>query len=714
MVQITRRNFLDRAGKLSAAAALFQPGWTVAGLAASAAGGEARDVSKDVAIPSADEFRQARAWFKNNFSTSGHATELPPFSFVFDGKPSGELLKVWKWSARRERARGPVRRQSFVYHDPTTGLELRCEVTAYSDFPAVEWVLYFENTGREPTPILEQVRALDTRFRSQGGRFVFHWALGSNAQPTDFAPRDQELEPGEHVSLAPVGGRSSNTTALPFFNLEAPAGKVRQGEMERARNGRGNLDPGGVVMGLGWSGQWSANITREAGTVHADAGMELTHLRLEPGERIRTPRILLLFWKGSDRLRSQNLLRHFLLAHHTPRPGGSPPTLPVAACSWVAFGAGNKVTEKNQIAFASTYKRMMPIDTFWLDAGWFEGGWPNGVGNWFAKKDAFPHGLRPSSDAVHKMGMRFIVWFEPERVHEGTWLDTHHPEWVLGEGKEKLLNLGNVAARLWLTDHISEMIKADGIDIYRNDFNMDPLKYWHGADAPDRQGMTEIRYVEGLYTFWDELLRRYPDLMIDNCSSGGRRIDLETISRSVALWRTDYVLATEAAPGVQAQGPGLGLWVPLNATAVPGMPDLYRARSAMGAGMAVLWDVRHPDFDVALARKIVKEEKYISKFYSGDLYPLTAISDSDNTWFAYQCDRPDLGEGMVMAFRREKAPEKSWTVKLRGVRAERRYQLEDLDSGKKQVHTGKQLLQDLRLNIPEMPGSRLIIYRAFK
>ena len=681
-------------------------------------------VGSKAVSPSRGELEHAREWARTNFSTMGPAAKLPPFSFVYGGKPSSALLKGWRVSVGAPARRGAASQQSYLYTDPATGLELRCEVTRYADSPAVEWVLYFKNTGREPTPILQQVRALDTRFRSSTRRFVLHWALGSDAKPTDFAPRDQDLEPGAPVSFSPVGGRSSNSNALPFFNLESPRVKSQEGRLKGRRPDTNSLDSDGVVMGVGWSGQWSASFSREADGVHVQAGMELTHLSLKPGESIRTPRMLLLFWKGSDWLRGQNLLRRFILVHDSPRPGGHCPTLPVAACSWVAFDSGNKVTEKNQIEFASTYKRMMPIDTFWLDAGWFEGGWPNGVGNWFAKKDAFPRGLGPLGEAVHKMGMRFMVWFEPERVHQGTWLDTHHPEWVLGQGKTKptawsgedtkLLNLGNDAARRWLTHHIAEMIKQDDIDIYRNDFNMDPLPYWRNADAPDRQGMTEIRYVEGLYDFWDALLRQYPNLMIDNCASGGRRIDLETISRSVALWRTDYVLTSKGAPGVQAQGVGLGLWVPLNATAAAGSPDLYRARSAMGAGMVFLWDVRQPNFDVALARRIVNEEKRISKFYSGDLYPLTAVSSIEHVWFAYQYDRPDLGEGMVMAFRREKAPEKSWIVKLRGLNARRRYELEDVDTGKKKVYMGKTLATGLRLDIAGTPGSRLLIYRVMK
>ena len=63
---------------------------------------------------------------------------------------------------------------------------------------------------------------------------------------------------------------------------------------------------------------------------------------------------------------------------------------------------------------------------------------------------------------------------------------------------------------------------------------MAPLDFWRGNDPPDRQGMTEIRYIEGLYALWDEPRGRHPGLLIDDCASGGRRIDLEMISRSVA------------------------------------------------------------------------------------------------------------------------------------------------------------------------------------
>ena len=57
--------------------------------------------------------------------------------------------------------------------------------------------------------------------------------------------------------------------------------------------------------------------------------------------------------------------------------------------------------------------------------------------------------------------------------------------------------------------------------------------------------MTEIRYVEGLYELWDELRARHPGLVLDDCASGGRRIDLETCRRALVQTRSD----TACAPG---------------------------------------------------------------------------------------------------------------------------------------------------------------------
>ena len=95
-------------------------------------------------------------------------------------------------------------------------------------------------------------------------------------------------------------------------------------------------------------------------------------------------------------------------------------------------------------------------------------------GRWI--RTASPGACRPICDHAHAGGQKIIVWFEPERVTPGTFLYTNNPAWLLGhDGEQKLLNLGNDEARQWLTDHVSGMLTEQGIDLYRQDFNMDPL-----------------------------------------------------------------------------------------------------------------------------------------------------------------------------------------------------------------------------------------------
>ena len=127
---------------------------------------------------------------------------------------------------------------------------------------------------------------------------------------------------------------------------------------------------------------------------------------------------------------------------------------------------------------------------------------------------------------------------------------------------EVLANLGNPTVRKGITDMVSNFITQFGMTWYRQDFNFPPESYWKSADAPDRIGMTEIGHIEGLYRMWDDLLARHPGLHIDNCASGGRRLDIEMMSRSFVFWRTDHGFDDTLAE--QAQTQALAYWVPEN------------------------------------------------------------------------------------------------------------------------------------------------------
>ena len=617
----------------------------------------------------------------------------PVFSFTYGGKPSSEFLKGWPHAVNTREDDA-----AFVYAatwtDPATGLEVQAEAITYKKFPAANWVIHFENKGAQDTPILSDVQALDVALRT--GYFrnlpIVHQLEGDACAENSFRPKDAAIEVGKELHFAPTGGRSSSISAFPFFNIE--------------------YGGQGIITAVGWTGQWAAQIDRmETGPTRMRAGMELTHFLLHPGERVRTPRVVLMPWSG-DRTAAHNRWRRLLLDQFVPRIDGKPASLPVALQTFDRYNARpGWATEAGQIA-AAALAHQIGCNTYWFDAAWFPGNFPNGVGNWFCKPAEFPRGLKPVSDAIHRDGMKFILWFEPERVAKGTQIAEEHPEFVFGGKGGGLFKLNDPEARQWLTELLSQRITEYGLDWYRNDFNMDPLAFWRKNDAPDRQGITEIRYIEGLYAMWDELRARHPGLLIDNCSSGGRRIDIEMCSRSVPLWRSDTNCSANHPEWNQAVTASLSLYVPLH-TAAPWNPEPYEMRSAYTAGLLCQFAYLENGFSLEEAKRLVAESKEIGQYWTGDFYPLTPCGIGLDEFVAYQFHRPDLDAGIVMAFRRAECAYRGLILGLQAVNPAGRYAVQCIDGAGKstgQEMSGAALAEDLALRLPAPKSSLLVRY----
>lgn len=626
---------------------------------------------------------------------AGQAKANPhAISFLVDGQPSAAVLPKWSRSVRELGQGDPPLGREVVYADPASGLQIRIEVESFQDFPAVEWVARFRNTAATNSPLLESIHAFDAALPLlSGGASTLHWAKGGVASFDDFAPQETALKPGSTLRLQPGGGRSSSQV-LPFFNVEGAGG--------------------GVIVAIGWSGEWAADFAGDAsGTVSLKTGMARTRLSLRPGEEIRTPRLLLLFYQG-DRWRGQNLLRQFILAHHRPRPNGRPLVAPITCGNWGGTRAEVHLDNIRQII-----AQRLPIDYYWIDAEWYgKGGWPVNVGDWTVKRDLYPQGFKPLSDTLRQSGRELMLWFEPERVFKGTPWFREYPEWLLGpHGDNALLNLGNPAARELLTRFLSERIEEFGLGCYRQDFNMDPLPFWQAADAPDRQGISEMRHIEGLYAYWDALLAAHPGLLIDNCASGGRRIDLETVGRATPFWRTDGPRDPIAH---QCHTYGLLPWVPLSATSQDRAGDDYEFRSSMCSALCLNWWIAGdvpaeripPDFPFDWARRTLEQYVKLREFYYGDYYPLTPYSQARDVWMAYQLDRPDRGEGLIVALRRPDSPYESARFALRGLNPDCDYVLTDLDTGRAHRVNGSDLSgPGVEVGIARKPGSALVTYR---
>ena len=649
-------------------------------------------------------------WIDQRFAKG----QLPPFSFILDERPSEEFLRSWRWSRTAPASTDKdVVLRTFTYTDPRSGLEVVCDVKGYPDFRAVEWVLHFRNTSAKNSGQLTRVKVADfDMVYPAAGALKIHYAEGNKISKADYAPRTAEFRTEQPLHIEPHGGRSSEE-AFPFFNLESEASRQ------------------GVMVAVGWTGTWFADLEkRDPSRLTLAAGMLNTDLYLYPGEQIRTPSVALMFWSG-DRMNGHNRFRRLILAHHSRKVDGKP-FYPL--CSAFNYrdpqpcGEYSCLTADWAIAMVRRYSMFeLTPDVFWLDAGWHTGAgdfrhgksWANTTGNWTVDRERFPEGLKPVSDAVHETGAKFMVWFEPERVVKGTQWATEHKEWMLDtawpEGSEQstwyLFDLGNDAACDWLCKYYGDLIEENGIDYYRQDFNMLPAGYWRDADQPGRSGITEIRHIENLYKFWDYLLERFPGLLIDNCASGGKRLDWESIGRSAPLWRSDYYHYDDP-DGYQCHTYGLNFFLPIHGTGIL-LPDQYSFRSSLSSALQCNWKVTEPGVSVLDMQQRIREYRDIREYYYEDYYPLSGTGDltGSDVWLAYQMHRPSDDSGIVVAFRRQDAPDAEYTVRLGGLTPDASYTLVNCDTQAETVRSGRELTEGLTLRLDNPRSSLLIKYR---
>jgi alpha-galactosidase len=381
--------------------------------------------------PTAEEQKIAQQWMTKHL---GDDPAQLPFSFTFNGKPSKEALRNWSCEHRLTQLDAQRTEHTLTYTDLENQVVLRCEAIEYRDFPTVEWTIHFRNAGNSRSPIIEDIRALDVTWqRDADCEYLLHHAVGSPANGSDYGPLETPLGPGATQRISAAGGRPTNSD-WSYFNLQF-------GEQ-------------GAIMVVGWPGQWSAEFARDQGTgIRVRAGQELTRFSLLPGEEVRSPLIVLQFWKGTY-IRSQNIWRRWMMAHSMPRPGGKLPPTQFVASSSRAYEEMIGANEANQIMHIDRYlEEGLKIDYWWMDAGWYiqQRGWPQ-VGTWEVDPKRFPRGFRPISDHAHSKGVKILVWFEPERVMPDTWLYENHPEWLLKPTPNREGGLAGM--RSWSADEL--------------------------------------------------------------------------------------------------------------------------------------------------------------------------------------------------------------------------------------------------------------------
>ncbi|HJQ42251.1 MAG TPA: alpha-galactosidase [Jatrophihabitantaceae bacterium] len=295
-----------------------------------------------------------------------------------------------------------------------------------------------------------------------------------------------------------------------------------------------------IALAVAASGNSTMSVQRSAAEGPMATGGELFlpgELVLRAGEWFATPWIFVV--ASDDGLDSIAAALHTWQRTLPAHPGPQSVTLNV----WEAVYFNHDVDRLTRLADLAA---QVGVERFVLDDGWFRGrrNARAGLGDWTVDRDVWPDGLTPLIDAVHRAGMQFGLWFEPEMVNPDSELFRANPDWVLSAGErlptlqrnQLVVDLTNRAAYQHVLDQLDAVLTANAIDYVKWDHNRELLEAGssqHGyAPAAHQQ-------EAGFYGLLDELRRRHPDIDFESCASGGGRIDLGVIQHVQRVWTSD-------------------------------------------------------------------------------------------------------------------------------------------------------------------------------
>ena len=553
------------------------------------------------------------------------------------------------------------------------------------------------------------------------------------AQPSSTVDADatKRVPPVRVMSLSGIAKNEANvrfSEVQPGMALElvSCAGTRNAWESNAAMMvefGDGVDEDNGKVLGvaLEWAGtsckkvrrNWDGNVTE----VFVGIDMTTGPYTLDSGVTFTTPRAILVW---SERGRGEVSREFHRWAHRHLMPHGYD-LHPVLLNSWE--GSYFSFTEQTLLDMMDGVKEMGG-EMFVLDDGWFGHGKyardelnkaKAGLGDWCVNTNKLPHGLGWLADEAERRGLKFGLWVEPEMANTNSWLYQEYPDWVLrevgrllvcGRGKSQVvLDFCNPAVRDNIFAQIDAVYDAiPSLAYVKWDCN---ANIWNPGSpylAADRQPNLWYDYAMG----YSELMARFqakrPQIMVQACASGGGRMDFGSLRYADEFWASD---CTDPYRRIFIQW-GCSQFYPASAmachvTASPNhqtkreTPLKYRFDVAMTGRLG--FELHPKDMtaeEIAFAKAAVADYKRIRPVVQrGDLYRLVSPYEKPLSALEYVHD----GNAVVFALGLKDIGEHIETLKLRGLDAEAKYSISEIDCGERlhaespKATTGRELME---------------------
>lgn len=612
----------------------------------------------------------------------------------------------------------PVRRVGLK--DPVNGLSVAIEYTLYQEHNAILYGAVIKNNGNENIEHLTALCSYDLTFSplqalGNPGIHTVGGGVWNDYYPTS-AFKLQEyrmLGPTGSVSIdSGPSGRSSNKD-LPFFFVE-------DGDSSS-----------GIYGGIEWSGMWHIDFTRrdehDEYWMHyghlgpnkfldIKGGMDGVNLQLRTGEVFHMPRVLLGFYKGSIK-EGRNCLRRFI-NDWSPKvsSGKTMPAIQGTPGGYIQSieHTYDEVCRKNAAAMADIGVEYYVIEQWYKSMEGKSLRMMGCRGNWTPDAKRFPD-MKGFAEYIRSLGMGFGLWTDIEVVNAQSDVAKKHPEWILyleNTYSEGLLNFALPQVQEWAIDCYDFLINEYGLEWIFYDNNINPNPFWEAHEPSLRKGRLQHDFVRGWWRVWEEVSKRHPDVIFENCSSGGRRIDLGTLCRSHCSFTCDQFRFPDI---IRYQFSGANTVIPGNriinglCQGLDEYPDVsYHSR--FGGVFCISEGLESwTEAEKKKARKHFDVYKSIRRLLSKDFYPLFTQPQTLREWDGWQFNDVENNEGFVLVFRANSTKE-TVSPQLYGLRPDKEYIINNPYTNSQEKYTGKHLMQQgLRFSL-KTGDSCLIVY----
>ncbi|WP_123040415.1 alpha-galactosidase [Cohnella candidum] len=376
------------------------------------------------------------------------------------------------------------------------------------------------------------------------------------------------------------------------------------------------------------------------------------------------------------------------------------------------------------------------IEVCTLDAGWFGEpdpncndhlGWSETV-DWVLKRGdwhkintlRFPSGIAALSDYVHAKGMKFGIWCEIEALGVKADVNTTRPELPAKRDGSPLgyICLGNPEAQDWAFGVLERLIVEYKAEWLKLDFNLDPCAGCNRTDHGHGEGDGLYEHYKGYYELLKRLRAKYPEVYLENCSSGGLRIDLGLARHTHGAFLSDpdftrhhLQLFWGATMMLHPSACFHFTWsqnvvhYASNVDKDPIKPDMARhkfdhiIRANMLNGFGVSYRLPElPDWAEARLGELIAFFKGTMRRFVGqaDMHRLTDQTErwgGGDSWNAYLYVMEGAEEAMLCAFRLA-GGEAERRIRLTGLDASATYAISWTDSGRVMEESGRALMEE--------------------